>query len=97
MPDINLEMTSEQIALGKDAKSIIEGDAMKAVFTELETAYIAAWRNSDVDQDGKQLPIEQASARRGTLWVKIKCLEDLQFELQAYADRAEFAEKGGNS
>lgn len=97
MPDINLAMTPDQIALGREAKRIIEGDAMKTVFADLETAYILTWKNSDVAPDGTQLPLDQASARRGALWVKLKCLEDLQFELKAYADRAEFAENGGNS
>ena len=97
MADINEPMTSEQRTLGLEAKRMIESDAMKAVFFELQAAYITSWQTSDIGSNGEQLPMDQASARRGMLWVKVKCLEDLQFELQAYADRAEFAENGGNS
>ncbi len=97
MADINEPMTPEQRTLGLEAKLMIESDALKAVFAELQLAYIDTWRHSDIGADGKPLLMEQASARRGMLWVKVKCLEDLQFELQAYADRAEFADDGGNS
>ena len=88
------EMTPEQIAVGREAKKMLQSEALQTVFKSLEDAYIAAWRTSDIDSNGQQLPIEQASVRRGTLWVKLKCLEDLQFELRAYSERAEFAEMG---
>lgn len=97
MSDINADMTPEQIAVGREAKKMIQSDAMQTVFRSIEEAYIAAWRTSDVDANGETLPVEQASVRRGTLWVKLKCLEDLQFELRAYAERAEFAEMGENA
>lgn len=87
MPDINAEMTPELIALGKEAGRIIKSDAMNKVFATLRESYVYAWETSQGDEEGARL--------RGTLWVKVQCLMDLQTELSSYAERAEFAESEG--
>ena len=87
MPDINAEMTPELIKLGREAGRIIKSDAMSKVFATLRESYISAWENSNGEEDGARL--------RGTLWVKVQCLMDLQTELKSYAERAEFAESEG--
>lgn len=87
MPDINTEMTPAMIALGQEAKRIIKSDAMAKVFRSLRDGYIHAWENSPGDENGALM--------RGTLWVKVQCLADLQTELRSYAERAEFAESEG--
>ncbi len=89
MPDINAQMTPEMMTLGIEAKRIIESEAMAMVFRTLRESYIAAWETSADDADGPRL--------RGTIWVKMQCLMDLQTELKSYADRAEFAEMAGQS
>ena len=87
MPDINAVMTPEMMAVGREAKRIIESDAMTQVFDTLRESYVNAWENSEGDENGARM--------RGTLWVKVQCLADLQTELRSYADRAEFAESEG--
>ncbi len=89
MPDINAQMTPEMMTLGIEAKRIIESEAMTTVFETLQASYIAAWMASEGDEAGARI--------RGTLWVKVQCLMDLQTELKSYADRAEFAEMAGQS
>ena len=89
MPDINAKMTPEMMTLGIEAKRIIESEAMVMVFVTLRESYIAAWEASEADEAGQRL--------RGTLWVKMQCLKDLQTELKSYAERAEFAEMAGQS
>ena len=85
--DINAEMTPEMLALGREARRIIKGDAMPQIFESLKKSYVYAWENSQGDEEGARL--------RGTLWVKMQCLADLQTELNSYAERAEFAESEG--
>ena len=95
--DINEPRTEERVAHYHEAARLLNSPTLQEVFKTLKEAYIYAWENSDTDEEGQQLPLDQATARRGTLWVKVKCLDDLQFELQAYAGRAEVAEMAGTS
>ena len=95
--DINEEMTPEARALGREAKRIIESDAMQQLFATLKASYIRAWEQSHLNEKGEPRPLEDATAYRGTMWVKVKCLEDLQYEMKSYADRVEFAEKSEDS
>ena len=93
--DINTPLTEEQLAHYREAKRLIESPTLLEVFKTLKEAYMQAWENSDVTPDGKPRTLEEATGHRGTLWVKVKVLDDLQYELNAYANRAAVAETAG--
>jgi len=93
--DINAPMTEERLTHYREAKRLIESPTLNEVFKTLKEAYLAAWENSDRNSDGSPRTLEEATGHRGTLWVKVKVLEDLQYELNSYAGRAEVAEMAG--
>ena len=95
--DINAPMTEQQLAHYREAARLLGSPTLKEVFKTLKQAYIEAWERSDKDSEGKDRPLDQATGVRGTLWVKVRVLEDLQWELGAYAARAEVAETAGQS
>lgn len=76
------DLTDEQLVLrGKEAKRLMDDPLLGEALTALEAAYIAAWKNAE------------DPATRGTLWVKMKVLEDFQTELATYISRGDFATK----
>ena len=84
MPSLTLEtggdLTDEQLVLrGKEAKRLMDDPLLGDALAALEKAYIAAWKEAE------------DPATRGTLWVKIKVLEDFQTELATYISRGVFA------
>ena len=98
MPDINTPLTEEQLAHYREAKRLLDSPTLQEIFRTLKAAYIDAWESSDIDPStGEARSPDSANATRGMLWIKVKCLEDLQFELGAYASRAEVAEMAGQS
>ena len=74
------DLTDEELVLrGKEAKRLMDDPLLVQAFTALEVAYIAAWKEAE------------DPAVRGTMWVKVKVLDDFKNELETYISRGVFA------
>ena len=79
--EVGPDLTDEQLVLrGKEADRLLGDPLLNDTFDALEQAYENAWK------------LEENPAARGTLWVKVRVLNDLKTELKTYAERGKFAQ-----